>query len=65
MDDEQEIAFEVGQKSDGKLWTVTVTCTEGLTEKEFAAAILSLANDIICGDVSFDNMPDAEAQEQH
>lgn len=59
MSDDDEVSFEVGQRDDGKLWTVSVTCTDKLSELEFAAAILTLAEDILEGRVSFDKQPDS------
>lgn len=60
MDDSVEISYEVGKREDGSLWTVTVTCPAKLSELEFAAAIKSLADDILSGSVSFDGCPDVQ-----
>lgn len=66
MKDEAEVSFEVGQREDGKLWTIAVTCPEKLSEQEFAASILSLAQDILEGKVSFETQPDTvETHDSH
>lgn len=59
--EDDDINFEVGRRDDGSLWTLTVTCKEQLTEQEFAAAVLSLAHDILDGKVSFDEAPEQDS----
>lgn len=65
MNDDAEVEFEVGQKEGGTLWTVAVSCKESLSELEFAAALRSLADDILAGDVSFDSSPDVTEHDHH
>lgn len=52
--DEDEVAFEVSMKTNGTLWTVSITCKSGLTDQEFAAALICLSDDISEGKVNFD-----------
>lgn len=61
MEDDEDVSYEVGKRDDGSLWTVTVTCKTPLTEKEFAVAITSLANDILTDKVSFDEAPEMDS----
>ncbi len=63
--EDDDVSFEVGQKADGTLWTCSVACKAGLSEKEFAAALISLAEDIISGETSFDSAPEAEEHDEH
>ncbi len=56
-----DVSFEVGKKEDGTLWHAAVSCKTPLTEKEFAAALLSLAHDILDDKVSFDDCPDVDS----
>lgn len=65
MDEDVELSFEVGQKEDGKLWTLSVSCPQKITELEFAAAIQSLAHDILHGEVSFDSAEDVTESDSH
>ncbi len=58
---DDDVSFEVGKKEDGTLWTATVTCSAGLSELEFAAALKSLADDIFKGKVNFDDAPDSDS----
>jgi hypothetical protein len=60
MDDEDEIQYEVGQNSDGTLWKVSVSCNVPISEREFAAALASLASDMLSGDVTFDGCPSVD-----
>jgi hypothetical protein len=59
-DDKEMVQFEVGCNGDTTEWRVNVKCATGLTEKEFAAALQSLADDIVGGSVSFDTAPEAD-----
>lgn len=63
--DEDEVSFEVGQREDGTLWTVSVACDSGLSEQEFAAALKSLADDIVEGNVSFAESPEVKPVGRH
>lgn len=57
-DDQESVNFEVGCDDAGTEWRVSVKCKTGLSEEEFAAALQSLATDIVNGDVSFKTAPD-------
>ncbi len=58
--DVDEVSFEVAMKADGKLWTVTVGCKGGLTDQEFAGALICLAEDISAGKVDFNEADTVE-----
>lgn len=58
--DDAEIDFEVGHDADEKIWRVTVTCSEKLSEDEFAACIIDLGKDILEGAVSFEEADEIE-----
>ncbi len=59
-DDADDINFEVGRRDDGKLWTLAVTCKQGLSEKEFAASMIELGNDILEDKVSFEDADESD-----
>ena len=65
MKDDAEFSFEVGQREDGMLWTVTVTCDEKMGEQDFAAALICMAQDILEGKTSFDTAPDVISCDSH
>lgn len=54
------VEFEVGRTDDETEWRLTVKCATGLTDEEFAAALLSLSDDIMKKRVSFDTAPDID-----
>ena len=58
--DEAIVEYKVGKREDEGEWHLTVICKEGLSEMEFAAAVISLAKDILDGKISFDDLPDEE-----
>lgn len=50
--DKDDIDFEVGESTDGKSWTLTITCEDGLNESDFAAACAEFGEDVLNGDIS-------------
>lgn len=65
MTDDTEFKYEVTQRNDKKLWSITVTCDEPMNEQEFAAAIVGLGSDILDGSMSFDTQPDVIYADNH
>lgn len=57
MTDDTEFTFELGQAEDGKTWVLKVSADEKISEQEFAACLLSLAEDMLKGEVSLKNFP--------
>ncbi len=62
---EDDVSFEVGKRDDNTLWHVSVMCKGGISQDEFAAALISLGEDILKGKVDFDTAPDAVGHDQH
>ena len=56
--DDAVVEYKVGKREDEGEWHLTVICKEGLSEQEFAAAVISLGKDILDGKISFDDLPD-------
>ncbi len=52
---EEMVEYVAARRDDGTLYTLTVSCPEGLTEKEFADAIVAFAHDVYSGDFTFEN----------
>jgi hypothetical protein len=66
--DDDVVRFEVGrdeQNDPSREWRVSVLCSAGLSEFEFAAALQTLADDILQGKVAFDTAPDVGSPDRH
>ena len=57
-DDSAMFEFKIGKNPDGKEWGVMVSCEDGVSEEEFASALISLGEDILEGRVSYDKGTD-------
>lgn len=62
LKDDEIVRFEVSKKDDGKLWILMVSADTPLSQDEFAASCLALGNDVLDGNVSWE---DAEEIEGH
>lgn len=60
--DDAIVYHEISKRDDGRLWIVNVTCSDALSEDEFAMACISLGQDILEGKVDWDT---GETSDQH
>jgi len=58
MDDDDMVSHEVGRSWDDRIWTLKASADKPMTEKEFAAVLISLGKDILSGRVSWDDAED-------
>jgi hypothetical protein len=57
---DNDVSFEVAKKDDNTLWTCSVSCPAALSEKEFACALMTLAEDMLEGRVDFESAPEVD-----
>lgn len=62
LKDEDEVEFIASAREDGKVYSVTVLCENGMSEQEFAACLVAFANDINNGESVFDEHPSMHEQ---
>lgn len=60
--DDDMVTFEVGRNDELTEWRVSVKCKSGLSEEEFAAALQSLSEDILKGDVSWEGAEEVKKE---
>ena len=60
LEDGAEVHFEVSRGEDSKLWTLSVSCKDALTDEEFAGACIALGHDILEGKVDLELGDDVE-----
>lgn len=56
LNDDIEIQYKLGISEDKRLYLLRITCEVEMTEKEFAACLISLGKDILSGNIEKDSL---------